>query len=212
MPRLAEMLFTLLDPDAERRSAVAAAFAPFVNRLVPRESLDQLMANWPMTGFILVHASGSMVADLQNAMRIRGRWRTHVAYGEVLSADAIVDAVLGGAIDYHGWPIGEDELLDRMQSWPHRSRQTGMRELRKIRARKRVDLLTPRQIQILNLMRFGNNGAQVADELGLSARTVEIHRLNMVKRLGVANSAAAIRMITEAELPTIGAITKAKKS
>ena len=206
------MLFTLLDPDAERRSAVAAIFAPFVNRLVARESLDQLMANWPMTGFILVHASGSMVADLQDAMRIRGRWRTHVVYSEVLSADAIVDAVLGGAIDYLGWPIGQDILIDRMQLWPHRSSQTGMRELRKIRARKRVNSLTPRQIQILNLMRLGNNGVQVAHELGLSARTVEIHRSNIIKKLGVANGAAAIRMITEAELPSSGAIRPSRKS
>jgi two-component system response regulator FixJ len=200
MPQLEDTLVTLLDPDADRRAAVASVLSPFVKRVVPRAQLDQLMANWPLTGIILVHGSCGLVADMQDAMRSRGKWRTHIVYAEELSKSPVVDAVLGGAIDYLDWPIGQGDLLERMQLWPSRSGPSGMRELRKIRARKRLESLTPRQLQVLTLIAVGKRGPQIAKELKLSERTLEVHRANILKRLGVSNNAAAIRLKVESEL------------
>ncbi|NBC38168.1 PAS domain-containing protein [Novosphingobium sp. FSY-8] len=65
-------------------------------------------------------------------------------------------------------------------------------------ARARIDTLTPRQRQILMEMASGKLNKQIAWELGLSERTIKMHRAAMFRELGVRTSAEAIRMAVEA--------------
>lgn len=67
-------------------------------------------------------------------------------------------------------------------------------------ALERVNTLPPRQRQILIEMAAGKLNKQVAWELGLSERTIKMHRSAMFKTLGVRSSAEAIRVAVEAGL------------
>ena len=67
-------------------------------------------------------------------------------------------------------------------------------------AAQRVDLLSPRQSQILALVAKGLLNKQIAFHLGISEKTVKMHRALMLERLGVATSAEAIRIAVEAGL------------
>jgi DNA-binding NarL/FixJ family response regulator len=53
--------------------------------------------------------------------------------------------------------------------------------------------LTPRQKQILYLIAEGLTSREIAEELAISAQTVEVHRFNLMRRLGVRNVAQLIR-------------------
>lgn len=53
--------------------------------------------------------------------------------------------------------------------------------------------LTPREREVLKLVAEGNSNKKVADKLGISVRTVEHHRLNIMKKLGVTNTAGLVR-------------------
>jgi two-component system response regulator FixJ len=200
MPGSDDLLLTLVDPDKERRAAITSFLRPFEKHVEPHGELDRLISNWPLKGMLLVHDSGALVADLQAAMQTRGIWRSHVAYDEAASTGRVVDAVFGGAIDYIDWPLGQEELLSRMELWPSRSAQTGPRHRRKNRARKRLALLTRREVQVLKLMIAGKAGQQVADILQISGRTAEIHRAHLKKKLGVSSNGMAVRLAIESEL------------
>jgi DNA-binding NarL/FixJ family response regulator len=57
--------------------------------------------------------------------------------------------------------------------------------------------ITPREKEVLALVAGGHSTKQIADQLGISVRTVETHRINMLKKLGVNNSAELIRKAFE---------------
>ena len=65
---------------------------------------------------------------------------------------------------------------------------------------RRVTGLSPRQRQILGLVANGMLNKQIAFDLGISEKTVKMHRALMLERLGVATSAEAIRIAVEAGL------------
>jgi DNA-binding NarL/FixJ family response regulator len=57
--------------------------------------------------------------------------------------------------------------------------------------------ITPREKEVLQLVARGHSTKQIADQLGISIRTVETHRINMLKKLEVSNSAELIRKAFE---------------
>ena len=68
-----------------------------------------------------------------------------------------------------------------------------IRELRKAdRSRKDVTALTPRQREVLQLLAEGKPAKEIGDVLGVSTRTVEFHKYEMMQSLGIQNSAELI--------------------
>jgi DNA-binding NarL/FixJ family response regulator len=59
--------------------------------------------------------------------------------------------------------------------------------------RERLDRLTPRQLQVMRLVAEGNTTPQIADRLGLSHKTIETHRGEVLKRLGVHDVVGLVR-------------------
>ena len=64
----------------------------------------------------------------------------------------------------------------------------------------RVSGLTPQQRKVLRLMAHGLRNRQIGDELGLTEKTIKMHRGALVRRLGVATAAEAMRLAIEAGL------------
>lgn len=60
--------------------------------------------------------------------------------------------------------------------------------------------ITPREKEVLELVAEGHSTKQIADKLGISIRTVESHRINMLKKLEVSNSAELIRKSIQLKL------------
>ena len=56
-----------------------------------------------------------------------------------------------------------------------------------------VELLTPRQREILRLVSIGHTNREIAEVLEISVRTVEVHRFNLMRRLNVRNVAQLLR-------------------
>ena len=59
--------------------------------------------------------------------------------------------------------------------------------------RRRLEKLTPRQIEVLRLMAAGSTTPEIARELGLSAKTVETHRGEIMKRVGIHDIVGLVR-------------------
>jgi DNA-binding NarL/FixJ family response regulator len=63
-----------------------------------------------------------------------------------------------------------------------------------------VDALTPRQREILQLIASGKSTKQIAHDLGLSVKTVETHRAQLMERLGIRDVAGLVRLAIRAGL------------
>jgi FixJ family two-component response regulator len=123
-------------------------------------------------------------------------------HGEVPIA---VDAMKLGAIDFIQKPFSEDTLLasfDRGFGILEERRESA--ERRRV-ARARIKQLTAREREVLEGLLAGLSNKLLADRLGISLRTVEMHRGNMMDRLGVDNLAEAITLAMEAGVEPLAA-------
>ncbi|MEM6267027.1 MAG: LuxR C-terminal-related transcriptional regulator, partial [Pseudomonadota bacterium] len=81
----------------------------------------------------------------------------------------------------------------------------GAARRRMIEARDRIASLSGREREVLDWLAEGSSNKVIARELDISPRTVEIHRANMMNKLGARHAAEAVRLKLEAKLgPQIG--------
>ena len=63
-----------------------------------------------------------------------------------------------------------------------------------------LDNLTDREVQIINLITEGLKSSEIADQLKLSTRTIEVHRRNLMKKLDVKNTAELVSFVLKSKL------------
>lgn len=116
-------------------------------------------------------------------------------HGEISLA---VQTMRLGAIDFLEKPF-EEELL---QACLHRAAQLLQNETHasvcKRDAISRIENLTHREEEVLEGLMEGLSNRQIADRLEISLRTAEMHRANMMQRLGVTGLAEALRLVADA--------------
>jgi FixJ family two-component response regulator len=118
-------------------------------------------------------------------------------HGDVKSA---VRAMKLGAIDFIEKPFSESALLSCFEQASHLLEERQGDSCRRSDALKRVGLLTVRELEVLQGLLAGETNRQIGTRLGISLRTVEMHRGNMMDRLAVANLAEALALALGAGL------------
>jgi two-component system response regulator FixJ len=104
-----------------------------------------------------------------------------------------VKAMKAGAVDFIEKPIDETLLLAALEAALRDDRHS-IRDHEVARAVEKMALLSPRERQVLERISIGCPNKVIADDLGISVRTVEVHRAHTLDRLGVSNIAEAIRI------------------
>jgi two-component system response regulator FixJ len=114
------------------------------------------------------------------------------AHGDV---DMAVAAIKVGAFDFIEKPFDEKRLLESILAGASRTRQArdDAADLRELRTR--VDTLTDRQREVMQLAGAGLSNKEIALRLRISPRTVEIHRAWMMERMQARNLAQLVRMV-----------------
>jgi two-component system CheB/CheR fusion protein len=112
------------------------------------------------------------------------------AYGDVPMA---VSAMKAGAFDFLQKPVRPEELLDCIQrALNYADERPGKTVDRKTAAAK-IESLTWRQRQILDLVLAGSPSKNIAADLGISQRTVDSHRAAIMRKVGAKSLSALIR-------------------
>jgi FixJ family two-component response regulator len=190
----------LIDNNMRRRAAISHALSSGNIHVEPFENISELSSTWPRSGVILIHDEAGVIDDLIEAMARHGEWFPVIAFSEDPAASRIVEAILDGAIDYIAWPIGASELNETLARAIERAENVGNAKLREVMARARIERLTRREREVLGGVASGLSNRLIGEKLSISPRTVEIHRANMLNKLGANHTSDAIRIAIEAAL------------
>jgi len=132
--------------------------------------------------------------ELQQQLNVRG-WRIPVIFitghGTVSLAIAAIKA---GAFDFVEKPLREEALLEcieRSLNWNDTAREE---RLERAQLQARAALLTEREREVLDLVAAGEPNKIIARHLGISFRTVELHRAHIIEKLQARGLSDLIRM------------------
>ena len=184
---LRDAIATFLDAEGQACEAFAdanALLARFAE--LPPEASGCLVLDVRMPGL-----SGLDLQDELNARRIDMPIVFITGYGDVPSA---VRAMKGGAVDFLRKPFDAETLAERIREALRMDaeRRTARCELAALQACAAT--LTPREREVLEHVVAGQANKRVAIDLGVSERTVEIHRSHLMKKMGVRHLADLVRL------------------
>jgi len=164
--------------------------------------LDELLAHPPHEGIIIAADTGNagMAADLIRRLGERGVWLPVVLAGHEPSTEQVVAAIKAGALDYLLLPFEMGHFARRLHAVLTEAGQYAERRRREVEAQLAIALLSRREREVLELLSAGCSNKEIARRLTISPRTVEIHRGNMMTKLGAGHAADAVRLWIDAQL------------
>jgi len=191
------------DDEAIRESLRLLLFANGLNSHV-YESADRFLADPSPPSFdcmlLDIRMPGTDGLDLFHILQ-----RRHVGYPVIFitghgDIPLAVSAIKQGAYDFLTKPFREGELLAKIRNAIEygRSSRQHLSELKQLQAR--VDSCTPREREVMNLLASGMANKAIAETLGISPRTVEIHRAHLMEKMEADSLQALVRMVTLLEL------------
>lgn len=194
-----ETTFVVIDGNYRNRHELTLALGE-IGYVVPADNFDELGGRWPERAWLLVHDEGELVADSLKAMEEAGQYYPLVAYSAEASIAHVMDVLSTGAAGYLEWPADADQLCRSLANIMARKWQGSAATVEQAKAKQRIGMLSPREKEVLHGVCEGYSSKEVARTLGISPRTVELHRANVLNKLGVRNLAAAVRLSVEAQL------------
>lgn len=133
--------------------------------------------------------------EVQAEMRKRGIELPVVFLSGEGDVPAAVSAVQHGAVDFIEKPVNSDLLIDRIEKafelQEHKRTNNETDEV----VQSRLASLTPREREILELIAGGQISKSIAIDLGISERTVELHRSRILKKMRVRNSTELLNQV-----------------
>jgi len=164
--------------------------------------IGDLSAHPPRDGIIIARDAaeeGGVTLVLERLSRL-GIWLPVIAVDSQPRPGRIVEAIKAGALDYLNLPLDParfERCLDRIAG---EAEVFGEARKRMIEARNRISNLSCREREVLDWLAEGRSNKMIARELEISPRTVEIHRANMMSKLGARHAAEAVRLKLEAQI------------
>ena len=166
------------------------------------ESASDFLTRLPYPGpscvIVDVRMPGLTGIDFQQALIQRHREEQLIFITGHADVPMCVQAMKSGAVDFLPKPVGRDKLLKSVESAIVRSAEQRRRAAERNEARRLLDLLTPREFEVMQLVITGMLNKQVGGELGMAETTVKIHRCRVMQKLGVTSVAKLVVLVQKA--------------
>lgn len=146
-----------------------------------------------------VSMPGMSGLELQQQLNARGAPLAVIFLTAKADVPTAVSAMQQGAFDYLLKPFSDDVLIDCVQTALLRDRETrrSISEIAEIR--ERYHRLTDREREVLGYLIHGSPNKTIAYELGIAQRTIELHRSNVMSKMGARSIAQLVRMMMNLE-------------
>ena len=113
-------------------------------------------------------------------------------HGDVQTA---VRAMKAGAFDFIEKPFNDQLLLDLVNRAVSSSVESLREQIEQADVKSRLDLLTPRERQVLDMISVGDSNKNIAHQLEISEKTVEAHRAKVMSKMQAKSLAALVKMV-----------------
>ena len=201
----------VIDDDAPVRKSLKRLLDAADYQVELFESAADFLARPPFQGascvIVDVRMPGLSGIDLQKTLVQRRRQEQLVfltGHGDI---PICVQAMKAGAVDFLPKPFESKNLLDCVERALARSKEQRRQAAEKNGARGLLDLLTPREFEVMQLLITGMLNKQVGGELGITEKTVKCHRFHLMHKLGVISIAELIGLVQKAEVPLMSLVS-----
>ncbi len=188
----------IVDDDDAVRSSLRLLLRSLGHSAVTYTSATEFLANYhpdqPGCAVLDVRMPGMSGLQLQDELNRRGTIIPVIfitGHGDVPMA---VEAMQRGAFDFLQKPFREQDLITRIQRALDLDRENRAQLEERDQIRARLAALTPREREVLELVTQGKPNKIMAADLGVSQRTVEIHRAHLMEKMGARSLAQLVRM------------------
>src|SRR5258706_2207523 len=194
----AEQMVFVIDDDASMRTAIGelieAVGLSCQTFASGQEFLDATLPDLPGCLVLDVRLPGLSGLNLQRELTERG---VHIpiifitGHGDIPMS---VQAMKAGAVEFLTKPFRDQDLLDAIEQATERGR-LARQELTEIsELRERSEALTPREREVMRLVVAGLLNKQIAAELGISEKTVNVHRAHVMQKMQADSLADLVSM------------------
>lgn len=159
--------------------------------------LSALRPAWQGCLIVDIRMPGMSGLELQRELLQRGCALPVViitGHGDVGSAR---EAFRSEAIDFLEKPLNETKLLEAIDEALQRQNASIKTRQQQEQFTRRLEELTPREHEVMTLVIAGRHNREIADELGISPRTVEVHKARMMAKLDADNIPQLVRICLE---------------
>jgi len=200
----ADSFVFLIDDDASVRRGVSRLLraAGYKNEAFGSASDFLAREQYPGPACVIVDVRmpGINGMDLQNVLIQRRREEQLVfitGHGDI---SMCAQAMKAGAVDFLPKPFRASELLECVERALARAAEQRRRGGEKTEARRLLDLLTPREFEVMQLVVTGKLNKQIAVDLGTAEKTIKVHRGRVMKKLGITSVAELVRLVETAQV------------
>ncbi|MFZ9477867.1 MAG: response regulator transcription factor [Steroidobacteraceae bacterium] len=191
------VVFVVDDDDAVRNSLrLLLKSAGFPTTVFA--SAQDFLANWkddqPGCLVLDVRMPGVSGLELQEELNRRGAIIPVIFISGHADVPMAVEAIQHGAFDFLQKPFGDQDLIDRIQRALAADADNRRLLEQRDELRRRYATLTPREQEVLVLVTDGRANKVMAGDLGVSQRTIEIHRARVMEKMGARSVAQLVRM------------------
>ncbi len=114
------------------------------------------------------------------------------AHGDVPAA---VNAMQAGAIDFVQKPFNPDRFLDSVRKAIRLAREQHVLQQSRMSLQRQLDQLSARELDVLRGLLNGRTSKEIAKRFDISPKTVDVHRSNVMRKMGVDTSAELVRLV-----------------
>lgn len=182
----------VIDGDVYRRNQMAKAIIAAGRHAEIYENYTEFENHGPRDGLLLI--AEAVGKDVLKALT-QGRCQMPtVLYASSLRVSDIKIALRAGFVDVLAWPSQGDDLGPWLEAISIECEGRNAVVAQISAAKRAVADLSRREAEVLSALVSGASNKVMATELGISPRTIEIHRANVLRKLGARSTADAVRI------------------
>ncbi|MEJ2409372.1 MAG: LuxR C-terminal-related transcriptional regulator [Novosphingobium sp.] len=190
----------LIENDYQKRAKITNALFAGGFHVEPFEEIEEFISENKSGYIVLISDEGDNLDKFLGLIDHQAQWFPIVPYSETPALNSIVSAMLKGAVGYIDRLPDLEGVMDVINS--NKAERQKLMENGRLRAeaRAKLVLLTKREREVLKYMSEGMSNKIIGLKLGISPRTVEIHRANMISKLETDSTNEALRLAAYADI------------
>lgn len=150
-----------------------------------------------------VRMPGISGLDLQQRLKKMGSKVPVIIVTGHADVPMAIQAMKAGAFDFIEKPYSDQLLLERIQYAIEQDDSVKKQQNINNEINQRIDTLTPRELEVMGLVVSGHSNKSIAKELGVSIKTVEVHRGNLMSKMQAKSLSELVRLVMSSSRTTI---------